>query len=82
MNILIPAFYGTCNVLAPAGRPASLDLVDNLLDHGRISVWHIIPSIIDEIGETLEVHAKFTDSKVMIASGGTFFTVALLFGID
>lgn len=70
MNILINAFYGTCNVLGPVHVSPSLALIDSLLDHAKIKVWSIIPSIVDEIGETPAVHEKFKDSKVIIASGG------------
>lgn len=70
MNVLINAFYGTCNVLGPANVTPSLALIDSLLDHAKIRVWSIIPSIVDEIGESPAVHAKFKDSKIIIASGG------------
>ena len=70
MNVLVNAFYGTCNVLGPANVTPSLGLIDSLLDHGKISVWSIIPSIVDEIGEDPAVHTKFKNSKIIIASGG------------
>ena len=70
MNVLINAFYGTCNVLGPAHVSPSLALIDSLLDHAKIKVWSIIPSIVDEIGETPAVHEKFKDAKIIIASGG------------
>ena len=70
MNVLINAFYGTCNVLGPANVSPSLELIDSLLDHANIRVWSIIPSIVDEIGEHPAIHAKFKDSKIIIASGG------------
>lgn len=70
MNVLINAFYGTCNVLGPANISPSLTLIDTLLDKGRIKVWSIIPSIVDDIGETPAVHEKFKDAKIIIASGG------------
>lgn len=70
MNILVNAFYNTCNVLGPAEVTPSLRLIDSLLDHGNIKVWSIIPSIIDDIGENESVHTKFKDSKIIIASGG------------
>ena len=70
MNVLVNAFYGTCNVLGPANVTPSLGLIDSLLDHARVKVWSIIPSIVDEIGETPAVHNKFKDSKIIIASGG------------
>ena len=70
MNVLINAFYGTCSVLGPAHVSPSLALIDSLLDHAKIKVWCIIPSIVDEIGQTPTVHAKFKDAKIIIASGG------------
>ena len=70
MNVLVNAFYGTCNVLGPVNVTPSLALIDSLLDQARIKVWSIIPSIVDEIGENPAVHTKFKDSKHIIASGG------------
>ncbi|KAL8838457.1 MAG: hypothetical protein Q9170_002132 [Blastenia crenularia] len=70
MNVLVNAFYGTCNVLGPAHVSPSLTLIDSLLDHANVKVWSIIPSIVDDIGEAPAVHEKFKDSKIIIASGG------------
>lgn len=70
MNVLVRAFYNTCNVLGPPSVVPTLNLIDSLLDHGKINVWSIIPSIVDEIGESSSVRAKFKTSKIIIASGG------------
>ena len=70
MNLFIPVFYRTSNVLGPPGASPSVDLLEDLLRHTDVKTWHIIPSIVDEIGETPAVAAKFTGAKVMIASGG------------
>ena len=70
MNVLVNAFYGTCNVLGPANVSPSLALIESLLAHANIKVWSVIPSIVDEIGENPAVHAKFKTSKIIIASGG------------
>ena len=72
MNVLVNAFYGTCNVLGPAHISPSLALIDTLLDIGRIKVWSIVPSIVDDIGETPAIHEKFKDAKIIIASGGKY----------
>ncbi|KAL8788421.1 MAG: hypothetical protein Q9195_007300 [Heterodermia aff. obscurata] len=72
MNVLVNAFYGTCDVLGPAHISPSLALIDTLLDIGRIKVWSIIPSIVDEIGESPAVHEKFKVAKIIIASGGNY----------
>jgi hypothetical protein len=70
MNVLINPFFGTCNVIGPVGQTPSITLIDQLLDYGHIKIWSIIPSIVDDIGETPKVHCKFSTSKVIIASGG------------
>lgn len=70
MNVLVNAFYSTCNVLGSVNVIPSLALIDSLLDHANINVWSIIPSIVDEIGDNAAIHAKFKDSKIIVASGG------------
>lgn len=70
MNILIRAFYGTRNVIGPVGVLSTINLIDSLLDHTEIRTWSIMPSIIDEIGETPTTSAKFKGHKAIIASGG------------
>ncbi|KAJ5746276.1 Male sterility NAD-binding [Penicillium odoratum] len=70
MNVLIRAFYRTSNVIGPVGVLSTVNLVESLIDHTNIKVWSIIPSIVDEIGETPGISAKFASSKIIIASGG------------
>ncbi|KAI0429011.1 L-aminoadipate-semialdehyde dehydrogenase [Xylaria sp. FL1042] len=70
MNILIRAFYGTSNVISPQGVLSTINVIDSLLDFADITTWSIMPSIIDEIGETPSISVKFKDSKCIIASGG------------
>ncbi|KAK2873399.1 putative secondary metabolism biosynthetic enzyme [Arthroderma sp. PD_2] len=70
MNIFIVAFHRTSNVLGPVGVLSTINLLDSLLDHTDIRCWSVIPSIVDEIGETPAIRAKFAKSKVIIASGG------------
>ncbi|EER29953.1 putative NRPS-like protein biosynthetic cluster [Coccidioides posadasii str. Silveira] len=70
MNILITAFYGTSNVLGPVGVLSTVNLIDSLLDNTDIKVWSIVPSIVDDIGDTPTISAKFASSKIIIASGG------------
>jgi hypothetical protein len=70
MNMFIPVFYGTSNVLGPAGALPTVDLIDSLLDLTNVKIWHIIPSIVDEIGETPALSARFAHAKIIISSGG------------
>lgn len=70
MNVLIRAFYRTSNVIGPVGVLSTVNLVESLIDHTNIKIWSIIPSIVDEIGETPAISAKFASAKIIIASGG------------
>ncbi|KAF2146409.1 uncharacterized protein K452DRAFT_264205 [Aplosporella prunicola CBS 121167] len=70
MNILVKTFYDTCNVMGPVGVPPTINLVESLLDHGKIDIWSIIPSIVDDIGEAPHITAKFASAKFIVASGG------------
>ncbi|KXG50671.1 Male sterility, NAD-binding [Penicillium griseofulvum] len=70
MNILVRAFYRTSNVIGPVGVLSTINLIDSLIDHTNIKIWSIIPSIVDDIGETPAVSTKFTSAKIIIASGG------------
>ncbi|EFR04290.1 L-aminoadipate-semialdehyde dehydrogenase [Nannizzia gypsea CBS 118893] len=70
MNIFIVSLYRTSNVLGPVGVLSTINLLDSLLDNTDIKCWSVIPSIVDEIGETPAIRAKFAKSKVIIASGG------------
>ena len=74
MNILIPAFHGTNNVLGPPNAPPNITLIEALLDHTNINIWSIIPSIVDDIGETPRVHKKFKmkNTKAIVVSGGKY----------
>ncbi|KAI4244082.1 MAG: hypothetical protein LQ352_006920 [Teloschistes flavicans] len=47
-----------------------MNLVESLADHARIDIWSMVPSLVDELGETPEVLAKFKSSKFICASGG------------
>ena len=86
MNILLPSLFGLHCILGPAGVLPNLNLVDSLADHGKIDIWSMVPSLVDELGETPDVLAKFRSSKFICASGGThtfstifpFKTIALI----
>lgn len=70
MDILLPSLFGLHCILGPAGVLPNMDLVESLADHGRIDIWSMIPSLVDELGETPDVLAKFKSSKFICASGG------------
>jgi hypothetical protein len=77
MNILIRAFYGTTNVISPFGVLSTINVIDALLDCTEIKTWSIMPSIIDEIGETPSVSAKFKGHNAIVASGGMNFLLLI-----
>jgi acyl-CoA synthetase (AMP-forming)/AMP-acid ligase II len=72
MNILMPALYGLQCVLGPASVIPNISLVEKLVDAARINIWSMVPSLVDELGETPDVLAKFQSSpnKFICASGG------------
>ena len=70
MDILLPSLFGLHCILGPAGVLPNMNLVESLADHGRIDIWSMVPSLVDELGETPEVLAKFQSSKFICASGG------------
>jgi len=70
MDILLPSLFGLHCILGPAGVLPNLNLVESLIDHAKIDIWSMVPSLVDELGETPEVLAKITSSKFICASGG------------
>lgn len=70
MDIVVPAFFKLHCVLGPPGVLPNLSLVENLLDHATIDIWHFVPSLADELGETPALLAKFTKAKFICVSGG------------
>ncbi|KAH6873804.1 hypothetical protein B0T10DRAFT_234380 [Thelonectria olida] len=70
MNILLPSLFGLHCIMGPAGVIPNLNLIESLVDHGRIDIWSMVPSLVDELGETPDILAKFKSSKFICASGG------------
>ncbi|RYP62963.1 hypothetical protein DL769_007102 [Monosporascus sp. CRB-8-3] len=70
MNILMNAFYGMQGIIGPEGVIPNMDLIDSMLDHAKIDIWSIVPSLVDELGENPEVLSKFKSAKFICASGG------------
>ena len=70
MDILLPSLLGMRCVLGPAGVLPNLNLLELLADHAGIDVWSMVPSLVDELGETPDVLARFKSSKFICASGG------------
>ena len=70
MDIVVPAFFKLHCVLGPPGVLPNLSLVDNLLESIPIDIWHFVPSLADELGETPELLSKFTKAKFVCVSGG------------
>jgi hypothetical protein len=77
MDIVMPAFYGLHCILGPAGVIPNLDLIDSLVQKANISIWSMVPSLVDELGETPDVLAKFKSAKFICASGGKSFSPCL-----
>lgn len=70
MNIILPALFGLHCILGPATILPNINLIESLADHGKIDIWSMVPSLVDELGETPEVLVKLKSSKFICASGG------------
>lgn len=66
----MPSLFDLRCVLGPVGVLPNMDLLEALLDHAGIDIWSMVPSLVDELGETPDVLAKFSSSKFICASGG------------
>ncbi|KAM0531336.1 hypothetical protein ACHAPP_008096 [Verticillium nonalfalfae] len=70
MDIMMPALFNLHCVLGPVGVLPNINLVEKLAETASIDIWSMVPSLVDELGETPEVLAKFQPSKFICASGG------------
>ncbi|KAH6957909.1 hypothetical protein BKA56DRAFT_501784 [Ilyonectria sp. MPI-CAGE-AT-0026] len=70
MDILIPSLFAMHCILGPVGVIPNMGLIESLVDHGEIDVWSMVPSLVDELGETPDVLTKFKSAKFICASGG------------
>ncbi|KAG9253419.1 transferase family protein [Emericellopsis atlantica] len=70
MDILMPALFNLHCILGPVGVLPNINLVEDLAESAKIDIWSMVPSLVDEVGETPEVLAKLKPSKFICASGG------------
>ena len=70
MDILMPALFNLHCVLGPVGVLPNLNLVERLAIDVKIDIWSMVPSLVDELGETPEILEKIRPSKFICASGG------------
>lgn len=66
----MPSLYSLHCILGLPDVLPNMNLIEALADHGKIDIWSMVPSLVDELGETPDVLAKFTSSKFICASGG------------
>ncbi|KAL4778524.1 Pyoverdine/dityrosine biosynthesis protein-domain-containing protein [Aspergillus varians] len=70
MDIMMPALFNLHCVLGPANVLPNINVVEALAENAEIDIWSMVPSLVDELGETPEVLSKFKSSKFICASGG------------
>ena len=71
MDILMSSLIGLHCILGATGVLQNLNLVESLADRGDIDIRSLVPSLVDESGETTGILVKFKSSKFICASGGT-----------
>ncbi|KAK7418709.1 hypothetical protein QQX98_003727 [Neonectria punicea] len=77
MDILMPALFDLHCILGPTGILPNINLVETLAESNRIDIWSMVPSLVDEVGETPDVLAKLKPSKFICASGGPVSPVSV-----
>ncbi|PWY83843.1 transferase family protein [Aspergillus sclerotioniger CBS 115572] len=70
MDILMPALFNLRCILGPVDVPPNINLVEALAGNTRVDIWSMVPSLVDELGETPVVLSKLKTSKFICASGG------------
>jgi hypothetical protein len=78
MDIIMPFLYGLRCVLGPVGVLPNMNLIEALAVNAKIDIWSMVPSLVDELGETPDVLAKLKTSKFICASGGKVSTCQAL----
>ena len=66
----MPALFDLRCVLGPVGVLPNMNLVEKLADHADIDIWSMVPSLVDELGDTPDVLTRFNNAKFICASGG------------
>ena len=66
----MPSLFNLQCILGPPGVLPNIGLIEALADHAGIDIWSMVPSLVNELGETPHVLAKFKSSKFICASGG------------
>lgn len=72
MDILMPALFGLQCVLGPPDVIPNLALIETLAESNAVDIWSMVPSLVDELGETPVILEKFRSSKFICASGGKY----------
>jgi hypothetical protein len=76
MDILMPTLFDLRCVLGPVGVLPNMNLVEVLADDAGIDIWSMVPSLVDELGDTPDVLAKLASSSFICASGGQLHVCA------
>lgn len=75
MDILLPSLFNLHCILGPPGVIPNMNLIDSLAEHAKIDIWSMVPSLVDELGETPDVLPKLRSSKFICASGGEYMII-------
>ena len=79
MDILLPSLLGLHCILGPAGVLSNLNLVESLADHGNVDILSMVPSLVDELGETPDVLANSSRRSLSVHLAVRIFFLQLPF---
>ena len=69
----MPALFNLHCILGPPKVLPNLNLIETLAEKAGIDIWSMVPSLVDELGETPDVLSKMRSSKFICASGGMHY---------
>lgn len=69
-SLVIALYYHQTIIWPPAGRPVSVDLVDDLLDNVEVDVVFLAPSVLEDLSQSETSLEKLRKIKFVQYGGG------------
>ena len=69
-SLSVPAYLSVTTVVGPPDRPLNAPLLDDIIDHGRIDVAILPPSILEDMSQSESSLNRLARLKAVICGGG------------
>lgn len=70
MDILMPGLFDLQCILGPVGVLPNISLIQKLAETVKVDIWSMVPTLVDELGESASALVALSRSKFICASGG------------